>query len=331
MTASTLTASTDSRWSRLIAGRRSWILALSLTYLLAAGAALHWADESTWQLLKSLPVSVMAAMLGLSLVNYAIRGWRWVYLSELLRLDVPRGANALYYFAGYALTATPGKAGEAVRLYLLRAGHAIGYARSLPLMLADRILDVWGVLLLTVWGLAGFARYRWQGLLLTLLVVLCSLPFLYAGRFEGLARLGARWLGVRRAVRARQMLRLLQSLASWRGYGVALLPSVLGWLAEGAALYLLLRHLDADVNLSQAVFVFAFGMIVGAISMLPGGLGSTEVSMVALLVALGVDPEVALVATAIVRVTTFWFAVAIGALLMPLATRRAGVTGLRSA
>jgi uncharacterized protein (TIRG00374 family) len=130
-------------------------------------------------------------------------------------------------------------------------------------------------------------------------------------------------------VRLRQMLRLLQSLACWRGYGVALLPSVLGWLAEGAALYLLLHHLGAPVSLPQAVFVFAFGMIVGAISMLPGGLGSTELSMVGLLVALGVDTDVALVATAIVRLTTFWFAVAIGALLLPLATRsaRAGRSG----
>jgi uncharacterized protein (TIRG00374 family) len=323
MTASTLVPVPTSRWSRLIAGPRVWLVGFALLYLLAGAALLYWIDDTTWRLLESLPASLIAAMLALSLLNYAIRAWRWVYLSALLRLQVPWGANTLYYFAGYALTATPGKAGEAVRLMLLRQGHGVGYARSLPLMFADRILDVWGVLLLTLWGLAAFTQYRWQGVVLGLLVVACSIPFLCAGRFERLASGSARWVGVRRAVRLRQMLRLLQSLASWRGYGVALLPSVLGWLAEGAALYLLLQHLGAPVGLPQAVFVFAFGMIVGAISMLPGGLGSTELSMVGLLVALGVDADVALVATAVVRVTTFWFAVAIGALLMPLATRRA--------
>lgn len=323
MTASALAPASASRWSRLMAGRHFWLAALALLYLLGGAALLYWTDEATWRLLQSLPLSVIAAMLGLSLANYAIRAWRWIHLSALLRLDVPVGANTLYYFAGYALTATPGKAGEAVRLLLLRQGHGIGYARSLPLMLADRILDVWGVLLLTLWGLASFAQYRWQGVLLSLLLVACSMPFLYAGRFEGLAGWSAAWIGARRAVRVRQTLRLLQSLASWRGYGIALLPSVLGWLAEGCALYLLLQHLGTAVSLPQAVFVFAFGMIVGAISMLPGGLGSTELSMVGLLVALGVDAERALVATAIVRVTTFWFAVAIGALLLPLATRRA--------
>jgi glycosyltransferase 2 family protein len=60
-------------------------------------------------------------------------------------------------------------------------------------------------------------------------------------------------------------------------------------------------------------------MIVGAISMLPGGLGSTEATMVLLLTALNVPLDSALAATAIVRVTTFWFAVAIGVACMPFA------------
>lgn len=79
-------------------------------------------------------------------------------------------------------------------------------------------------------------------------------------------------------------------------------------------------------RVANAVFVFSFGMIVGAISMLPGGLGSTEATMVLLLTALGVDLDMALLATAIVRATTFWFAVVIGLIVAPsavAASRRA--------
>jgi len=101
------------------------------------------------------------------------------------------------------------------------------------------------------------------------------------------------------------------------------MPTVGGWLAEGAALFLLLRHFGADVTFLNAVFVFSFSIIVGAISMLPGGLGSTEATIVILLKALGVDLDTALAATAIIRITTFWFAVAIGVLLMPAAMNAA--------
>ena len=60
-------------------------------------------------------------------------------------------------------------------------------------------------------------------------------------------------------------------------------------------------------------------MLVGAISVLPGGLGSTEATMVGLLASQGVPFEIAIVATGVVRVTTLWFAVALGLLALPVA------------
>jgi glycosyltransferase 2 family protein len=304
-------------------GRSAWLWLLAAMYAGAVVVALRNAGDNTWALLRSLPLSLVLALLALSLTNYALRAWRWLYLSNLMGLRVELRDNLLYYFAGYGLTATPGKAGEAVRLWFLRTGHDIGYSRSLPLMLADRILDVWAVLLLTIAGLYGWAQYRWHGAALALVVGVASAPLLLARRLESLLGLALRWLRPRRVVRLRQVLRSLERLRSWRGYGLTLLPSAAGWVAEGAALFLLLRHFNTDVSFTQAVFVFSFGMIVGAISMLPGGLGSTEVTMVVMLRAVGVPVDVALVATAIVRVTTFWFAVALGLVLLPWATRRA--------
>jgi len=122
-------------------------------------------------------------------------------------------------------------------------------------------------------------------------------------------------------------MRSMAELSHWRTYGLTLVPSVAGWAAEGLALYLLLRFFGADVTPSDAVFVFSFSMIVGAASMLPGGLGSTEVTAVVLLTTLGVDFNVAVASTALVRVTTFWFAVGIGVLMLPVAIRAATRSG----
>ena len=268
-------------------------------------------------------------MLGLSILNYAVRAWRWLVLGKYLGFRVPVVNNLLYYLSGYCFTATPGKAGEAVRLWFLKSGHDVPYARSLPLMLADRILDMWGVLILTLVSFAGLAAYLWQGALLAVIVTAVSLPILFPQWLEPLLRLAVRLAPgrVRLAERGRALLAAMAELSSWRTYGLTLVPTIAGWLAEGAALYLLLDHFGAPVTLSNAVFVFSFSMIVGAISMLPGGLGSTEATMVILLKALGVDLSTALVATAIIRITTFWFAVVIGVLLMPAevnAAKRAG-------
>jgi len=63
------------------------------------------------------------ALLGLSLLNYALRFLRWHGYLLALGARVGIGRDLLIYVAGFAFTVTPGKAGEAVRsLYLRSAG-----------------------------------------------------------------------------------------------------------------------------------------------------------------------------------------------------------------
>ena len=64
-------------------------------------------------------------------------------------------------------------------------------------------------------------------------------------------------------------------------------------------------------------------MLSGTLSGLPGGLGGTEATAVALLLLQGVPAETAVLATAIIRVTTLWFAVLIGFIVFPIAEVRA--------
>ncbi|MBI3513385.1 MAG: UPF0104 family protein, partial [Proteobacteria bacterium] len=106
-------------------------------------------------------------------------------------------------------------------------------------------------------------------------------------------------------------------------FGLGLLAALLGWFAEVMAFHQLLVHLGAAVTIQQAMFVFTFAMIAGTIAMLPGGIGGTEAVMLALLSVLGVDLQVAVTATALIRLTTLWFAVGLGFLALPASLRLA--------
>ena len=304
-------------WAR----RRWYLIAIAATYLLFGVIVFRMLDRIVLDRALSLPYALVATLLGLSLVNYFVRAWRWLVLSSFLDFKVPQFRNVLYYLAGYALTSTPGKAGEAVRLWFLKTGHKISYSRSIAIMLADRLLDMWAVLILVLLCFADFSDHLWQGMALVTIVVAMSLPIVFPQRFLPLLGLCLRFMPKRRRmwVKTRRVMSSMADLSHWRSYGLTLLPSVAGWAAEGLALYLLLRYFGAEVTVLNAIFVFSFSMIVGAISMLPGGLGSTEITAVVLLTAIGVDLDVAIVSTALVRVTTFWFAVVIGVALLPVA------------
>jgi hypothetical protein len=124
-------------------------------------------------------------------------------LSAYLRFGVPPLRNVLYYLAGYALTSTPGKAGEAVRLWFLKAGHGVPYARSMALMLADRALDMWAVAILVIACFADFSRHLWQVLVLVAIIVVVSLPIVFPRLLVPLLGLGLRLAPRRRRLLAK--------------------------------------------------------------------------------------------------------------------------------
>jgi len=69
---------------------------------------------------------------------------------------VTAGHSFLIFLAGFSLTVTPGKLGEAVKALLLRESHGIPAARTAPIVIAERFTDLVGLLLLACVGVFTF-------------------------------------------------------------------------------------------------------------------------------------------------------------------------------
>jgi uncharacterized protein (TIRG00374 family) len=118
------------------------------------------------------------------------------------------------------------------------------------------------------------------------------------------------------------MLRALEALLAPLVLGTALILGLIGWSAEIAGAWLVLNALGAEVGLVATAFVFGCSMLVGGLPLFPGGIGGAEGTMIALLLVLGVDAATAVAATAIIRLATLGFAVALGFLVLPISLTR---------
>ncbi|RMN59810.1 hypothetical protein ALQ56_200272 [Pseudomonas syringae pv. papulans] len=78
----------------------------------------------------------------------------------------------------------------------------------------------------------------------------------------------------------------------------------------------MLGWMGAQIPLTFAVFTYALAMLAGALSFMPGGLGSAEAVMVRLLMFKGMPGADAIAATLLIRLATLWFVVAIGAVML---------------
>jgi uncharacterized membrane protein YbhN (UPF0104 family) len=251
---------------------------------------------------------------------------RWHRLARRIGVAVPIGRTTLYYVAGFSMTATPGKVGEALRLWLIKRSDGHRYDRMLPLFLADRLFDSLAVLLLGLVGIAAFPEQRW----IAILAVAGLAALMAALAWPGWLLQGLLWLF---GAVGRRFARVIASLRrSVRGtaamlkaapFADALLVSLIGWGAECIAFSLLLDAMGTPIGVAAASFIFAFSAAVGAATLLPGGLGGTEATMVALLSSVGVDLGTGLAATLVIRATTLWFSVALGFLVLPAALRTA--------
>ena len=299
-------------------------LPLRAVFWSVALAALGYLGLSLWAGWRDVVAAVvqvgpwvLAGLLVLSLVNYLLRFLRWARYLALLDAPVPWRINLDAYFAGFALTTSPGKVGEMLRSVLLKP-HGVPPAASVAAFFAERVSDLLAILVLAAVGLWAYAPARpIVGLALAAVVVALLLV-----QWTALIAAIDRWAQARPQKWARLVVKLCEVVLHFRrcfslpAMGMGLALGVVAWFAEGLGFWWLLLALDHPLPLSTAVFIYAFAMLVGALSFLPGGLGGSEAAMVALLSLNGFPEASAVSATLICRLATLWFAVGLGALLL---------------
>jgi glycosyltransferase 2 family protein len=236
--------------------------------------------------------------LALTALNYLLRFWRWQRYLARLEIAVPTGRSFAIFVAGLSGTITPAKLGEVLKCALLKRSFGVPVRRSVPIVLAERVTDATGVVVLAV--VAGAGTNRWPLLVLALAGVAVIVLVVRSPLLERFARLGE----APGAARALLETRLLVGMTAL---------SAVSWFCECLAAYVCVRGLRLDLSLGDTVVVFSLGSLAGALSFLPGGLGVAEGSMTGLIRVLGDVPKAgAVAATVLIRLATLWFAVALG-------------------
>ncbi|MFC0711975.1 lysylphosphatidylglycerol synthase transmembrane domain-containing protein [Azorhizophilus paspali] len=255
----------------------------------------------------------IAMALLMSTLNYALRFLRWQSYLAAFGHALPWWPSLRIYLAGFALTTTPGKAGEALRGVLLKP-WGVPYPQSFAAFFSERLSDLFAVVLLALFGLTLYPDAR---PMILVGVVLVAVGFTLLSRRRLIEKLTTSIpeSGGKLSRLVRHLFHVLLEAQRCHQPGVLLgatLSSLLAWGAEALAFYWILGWMGADISLEFAMFVYAISMLAGALSFMPGGLGSAEAVMVALLVWKGMANADAVAATVLIRLATLWFAVGIG-------------------
>lgn len=293
-------------------------MAVSLTLAVAVYLiVIVWANGAE-VLQRFTALSPATALLALTLpaLGFLVRFGRWAVYMRRFDHHIPWRAHLRIYVAGLALTATPGKVGENLRVLYLRP-YGVPSSHGLAAFFAERLLDLVAMVLLAGLALKLAAAQSWWiaaigGATVVALIVIRDrrVPRL-------LEKIGAdkRWIG-HWLERVAGLLTAARQLLSPRLLIVGLALALLAWSAEAWTFGFLARSVGLHIGVPTAMGVFAVATLLGAVSFVPGGVGPTEGVMIGLLVVSGAPTSDAAAVTLLTRAVTLWWAVLLGMVAM---------------
>ena len=262
-------------------------------------------------------------IIALTVLNYLLRFYKWDYYLSQLGIHVDKKDSAIVFFSGLTMSVTPGKLGEVLKSYLLKQMDGISISRTAPIVFAERLTDVVGLIILSSFGAVVFQHGEF--VLASILFVVFSIVAAIQSRSISLYLIAfCEKLPVISKF-AHHLHELYESaflLLKMRTLGVAIVISVVSWFFECVAMWYVLKGFGLDMSILSATFVFAFSSMAGAVSMLPGGLGVAEGSIVGILYTMGIPKASAVGSALIIRFFTLWFGVLVGALTLGISHKK---------
>lgn len=300
---------------------RKVMIGTLLGALVFAGLSLYADLSKLADSLSTFAWTAFAWALVLATGNYALRYLRWHYYLRRIDVDVPHGESALVFLSGFVMSVTPGKLGEVFKSLLLYESRGVSIARTAPVVFAERLTDLLALVILTAMGSLAFEQgvpVAVGGAVLAGFVLLASswrpLGELMLRVAERLPLIG------RIAPRLREAYESLYVMTRPAPLLVATGLATVSWFLECVALMVLLDALPGGgLPLDASLFAYSASTIIGALAMMPGGLGVTEAGMTGLIETLSsgaIDAASATAGTMLCRLATLWWAVLVGAIAL---------------
>lgn len=288
-------------------------LTLSAIFLALAFRGLRL--EQFWISLADVSLPLLLAAMAVYGAAVVVIAWRWQFLLRALKL-VPLAALTQLVFIGYmGNNVYPLRAGEALRVLLLRRNHGLPLLRSTTIVAIERLFDGCVMLSFVLFSLLLIdIKSDEVKTIVSVSAPLFALALLIALSLAAkpslLRRVVARALDLlpRRigAVVANSSEELLAGFAGLRRPAHllgAVICSYVTWGIEAGAYFIVMRAFDLQFSYAVALLLVGAVNLAGLIPASPGQIGVYEFVVISILAALGIAAPLATAYAVVVHIT----------------------------
>jgi hypothetical protein len=274
---------------------------------------------------------LLAWAFALLVLDIGLKAVRWRFMAaQLAEPPLMLRHAAISVLAGVAAASlAPARGIEFAKPLLLRRSRGVALSTSTAAVVVERLLD--GVSLIVLFGAslvllpAGRAAvFRPVFAAIGILVIGIGLVLAIPSRLSGVRTRVLSALPLPAGIRPRVLSLVetfLHGMLMWRRHQqlwIAVALSVAAAMTEAVRLTLVCAALGTPITVAQAMFTFSLANLVAVLTLIPGGVGVTELSMAGILRLIATaGPPAALTATVLVdRMLAYYLVVVVGSLVL---------------
>ena len=297
-------------WRELIS------IVVPLVLLLVVARNVDWGTAIAT--LRAANVAFVLAALAVYYATFPLRARRWARLLREGGLHI-RGRDLLeiLMLGWFVNCLAPAKLGDLYRSYLVKQRFNVSLSRTVGVVVAERLLDIFVVFaLLLVGGYIAFGRTVLPDLRLVYLSAAALAAFIvvaFLAVYYVAPRAGRFFPG-----EVRRIGRLFREgvLHSFRALPEAGPETIVIWLAEAARLAFVLAALRLELPISGVIFVAVASSLLTTVPLTPAGFGFVELAVVYVLTTgFGLATNDAIAVAVLDRLVSVFSVIVIGGVL----------------
>lgn len=275
--------------------------------------------DTLFRSILSMKFELIPVILGLQFFAFFLRSLRQKELFKKIGFNISLKKNFIIFLSGLSMLMTPGGTGSAIKLQFLKNEFGHLRRKTLPIVFYERYHDFLAIITIMI-----VFSFFYSVLLSQILIIISSIViaiFFIIAKNEKLIETILNRFGQIKLVKkfldnTFETKNSLVSLTSTKPFVFAWGISIVSVIVDLIAVFLIFESLEIKIEFIESSQLFLTSIIAGVFSILPAGVGVTELSFVTLLSSYGINLSLATTSVLIIRFLTLWFSTIVGFITM---------------
>lgn len=267
--------------------------------------------------ISSFSIKVFFQVIIVILISIFLKFLRWHFYLKEINILIPKYDSVMIFLVGLSMSFSPGKLGELLKSYLLKSKFQFQISITSPVIIAERIIEFTSLIIISIFGAIAY-NLKFQYLIFPFLLLILifflfrnnrfiNLLFTFLGKFKFFRQNLEKLTNVRETT---------FNLFTWEIFLKMLFISSFAWLFECYSYYLIVQFFVPEVGFIWISVIYLISIIIGSVSMTPGGIGTTEGALTYFLYQQNISENIAVTSALLIRVSTLWFTIIVGFLAL---------------